>query len=299
MQAVHSLKRSLRISLQTFCLFAVAFALTTAEAQSCPTGAICRAEEAPGNYSGDGPYRTDSYRLPLFSGPAAATVYYPTNAAPPYSVLVFTPPYLTTQIGFAAWGPWFASHGFVIAITDTTTIFDYPDARANQQQEFLDVMVGENRRSGSPLAGKLDTNRLGAVGWSMGGGATWITSGEYPVKTAMSFAGHNLTAINPSARGGNTRMPIALFNGATDLTYLGGLGQSEGVYARIPNGVPKFYYNVSTAGHFSWGYPTQANRYVAELALAFEKAYLDGDTRWIQFIDRPPFAVAFWGAEDL
>lgn len=291
-------RHTLSAALSALCLLTSAF--NQAQAQSCPAGAICRAEEPPGNYSGDGPYDTDSYTLPLSTGrPAAATVYFPTDAAPPYSVIVFTPPYLTTQIGYAAWGSWFASHGFVIAITDSATIYDYPDARARQQQQFLDIMVAENNRALSPVNGLLDTSRLGAMGWSMGGGATWITSGEYPVKTALSLAGHNLTATNSNASGANTYVPIALFNGATDTTYLGGLGQSEGVYNSIPSGVPKFFYNVSTAGHFDWGYPTQANRYVAELALAFQKAYLDGDTRWIAYIDQPPVSVAFWGAQDL
>ncbi|MCK7598593.1 hypothetical protein M0G74_15040 [Microbulbifer sp. CAU 1566] len=269
------------------------FSGTTAQAQSCPSDAICRYEDTPGSYSDNGPFRYDSYSMPAFSTPGGATVYYPTDAAPPYSLLVFTPPYTGTQIMYRDWGPFFASHGIVLVTMDSRTIYDSVDSRADQQQDVLDAMKDENTRYGSPLRGKLDTSRFGATGWSMGGGATWITSAEYSgLKTAMSFAGHNLTAVDSDSSGRNTRIPTILFNGSLDTTYLGGLGQSDGVYRNIPNGVPKLFYEASNAGHFVWGGPEDANRYVGQLALAFQKTYLDGDTRWAQFLDRPPLYVA-------
>lgn len=268
------------------------FTSAAAQAQSCPSDAICRYEDTPGNYSGNGPYGYDSYTMPYFSTPGGATVYYPRNAQPPYSLLVFTPPYTGTQSWYRDWGPFFASHGIVMVTMDSRTTLDSVDSRANQQQDVLDAMKDENTRYGSPLRGKLDTSRFGATGWSMGGGATWISSAEYGgLKTAMSFAGHNLSAIDSDSSGRNTRIPTILFNGSQDLTYLGGLGQSDGVYRNIPYGVPKLFYEASNVGHFAWGGPTDANRYVGELALAFQKTYLDGDTRWAQFLDRPPFYV--------
>ncbi|MFD1217604.1 dienelactone hydrolase family protein [Microbulbifer celer] len=268
-------------------------AATAVQAQGCPSDAICRDEYSPGNYSDNGPYDYDSYTMPYLSTPGGATVYYPTDAAPPYSLLVFTPPYTGTQPWYRDWGPFFASHGIVMVTMDTRTTLDSVDSRARQQQDVLDAMKGENTRFGSPLRGQLDTSRFGATGWSMGGGATWISSAEYSgLKTAMSFAGHNLTAVDSDSSGRNTRIPTILFNGALDTTYLGGLGQSDGVYRNIPWGVPKLFYEVSNVGHFDWGGPEDANRYVGQLALAFQKTFLDGDTRWAQYLDRPPFYVA-------
>jgi dienelactone hydrolase len=282
-------------------LLAVTTFTTVLEAATtCPSGAICRNEVAPGNYSGNGPYGYRSYTLSRLQTPGGATVYYPNTAKPPFSGLVFTPPYTGTQSMFRAWGPFFASHGIVLVTMDTSTTLNSVDQRASQQKRVLDALKNENTRSASPLRGKLDTARLGAVGWSMGGGATWINSAEYSgLKSAMSLAGHNLTAVDIDSKGYNTRVPTLILNGALDLTYLGGLGQSIGVYNNIPRGIPKVIYEVASAGHFAWGSPTAANRAVAGIALAFHKTFLDGDTRWVSYIRRPSSDVATWQTANL
>lgn len=282
-------------------LLAVTTFTTVLEAATtCPSGAICRNEVTPGTYSGSGPYGYRSYTLSRTQTPGGATVYYPSTAKPPFSGLVFTPPYTGTQSMFRAWGPFFASHGIVLVTMDTATTLDSVDQRASQQKQVLDALKRENSRSASPLYGKLATARIGAVGWSMGGGATWINSAEYSgLKTAMSLAGHNLSAVDIDSKGYNTKVPTLLFNGALDLTYLGGLGQSIGVYNNIPRGIPKVIYEVASAGHFDWGSPTAANRSVAGIALAFHKTFLDGDTRWVSYIRRPSSDVAIWQTANL
>lgn len=254
---------------------------------ACPSGAICRSD-TPGAYSRNGSYRTDSYSLPRSATPSATTVFYPTNAQAPFSGLVFCPPFTATQSMFRAWGPFFASHGIVLVTMNTSTTMDTVDSRDDQQRRVLDALKKENTRSGSPLNGKLDTSRIGAVGWSMGGGATWINSSEYPgLKTAFSLAGHNATAMHRASKGGSTKCPTLLINGATDATILGGMGQSDGVYRNIPAGIPKVFYEVRGKGHMTWGSPTAGGAASAEIALAFQKTFLDGDTRWAKFIKKP------------
>lgn len=282
-------------------LFAITtFAAVSQAATTCPSNAICRNEVAPGSYYNNGPYGYRSYTLSSLQTPGGATVYYPANARPPFSGMVFTPPYTGVQYMYRDWGPFFASHGIVLVTMDTRTTLDTVDQRAAQQKQVLDVLKRENTRSGSALRGKLDTSRLGAVGWSMGGGATWINSAEYSgLRSAMSLAGHNLSAVDIDSKGYNTRVPTLILNGATDFTYLGGLGQSIGVYNNIPRGIPKVIYEVASAGHFDWGSPTAANRAVAGIALAFHKTFLDGDTRWVSYIRRPSSDVALWQTANL
>src|SRR5690606_28699451 len=123
------------------CLFAIAIS-TLALSQvpplpaqitsptACPTGSICPKKVAPGTYSGNGPYGSRSYTLSRLQTRGGATVYYPANAHPPFSGLVFTPPYTGVQAMYRAWGPFFASHGIVLVTMDTRTTLDTVDQRA-------------------------------------------------------------------------------------------------------------------------------------------------------------------------
>lgn len=265
--------------------------------------AIIRNDEVPGSYSGNGPYSYNKYELSgtrLVTGDA--TVYYPNDslAKPPFSSIVYCPPYTGTQTMLKAWGPFFASHGIVLVVFDTLTIYDTVESRATQQRRIIDKLKQENSRSSSPLYGKLDTNRVGAMGWSMGGGATWINSAEYPgLTTAMTLAGHNISSANRNSKGSNTNCPTLIMCGELDDTYLGGIGQSLGVYTKIPNGIPKILYEILSAGHFAWSTPTAASDHAAEIALAFQKTYLDGDIRWKQYIAKPRLNVSSWRTSDL
>jgi dienelactone hydrolase len=257
--------------------------------------AIVRNDEAPGKYSSNGPYSYSTYSIPKTIVANSTTVYYPNKAESPFSGIVYCPPYTGTQSMLKAWGPFFASHGIVLVTFDTTSTTDSVDSRATQQRKIMDALKAENNRSGSPLYKKLATNRIGAMGWSMGGGATWINSGNYSgLKTAMTLAGHNMSAVDTSSKGRNTKCPTLIMNGATDTTILGGMGQSSGVYNNIPTGIPKIIYEVASVGHMSWTRPTQASRDVAIIALAFQKTFLDGDTRWAKYITKPSSNVATW-----
>ncbi|RDU23602.1 dienelactone hydrolase family protein [Anaerosacchariphilus polymeriproducens] len=264
--------------------------------------AIIRNEEAPGKYAGNGPFSYNSYRLPLLSvyGTGGATVYYPTSGTAPYSGLVYCPPYTAKQSALAAWGPFFASHGIILVTFDTLTPLDPVSLRALQQRTVLNALKTENSRLNSPLYQKVATDRIGAMGWSMGGGATWINSAEYSgLKTAMTIAGHNLSSTNLNSKGYNTKCPTLIMNGAMDTTGLGGLGQSNGVYKNIPANVPKVLYEVASAGHLNWTSPISASNDVAAIALAFQKTYLDGDSRWLAFITRPNSNVSIWETSNL
>ena len=145
-----------------------------------------------------------------------------------------------------------------------------------------------NTRSGYVLKGKLNTSRIGLMGWSMGGGATWINCAKSGPKTGLTLAGHNATATSTASKGASTKCPMLLMNGATDTTILGGMGQSEGVYNSIPSGIAKVLYVVALAGHMDWGDPNGIlTPNAGKIALAFQKSFLDGDTRWKAYIKNP------------
>jgi hypothetical protein len=79
-------------------------------------------------------------------------------------------------------------------------------------------------------------------------------------------------------------VPTLMLNGATDVTVLGGVGQSEAAYDTIPDSTPKLLYVLSTLGHFDWGTPTAGFNAVGRYVLAWEKTFLEGDERYRPFL---------------
>jgi dienelactone hydrolase len=265
-----------------------------AEAEAgCAAGAICRADKPKvSDLDRNGPYRVKQFTLPSGRDHGGADVFYPVDAKPPFAYAVYCPPYTATRAAFAAWGPFFASHGIVLANMDSVTIGDYPPQRADGLEELMTTLRGENKRANSPLAGKLDEQRGGVLGWSMGGGGVWIASGQHPEwKSAVTLAGHNLTATGWDASARRSTVPTLMLNGATDTTFLGGLGQSEAAYATIPDSTPKILYVFSTLGHFDWGAPSAGFNAAGRYVMAWEKTFLEGDERYRPFLlEKGPLA---------
>jgi hypothetical protein len=247
-------------------------------------------KEQPNNRDGKGPYNSGQYKLGIHN----ATVYYPKNAGA-VGALVFCPPFTATQVMFRGWGPWFASHGIISVLMDTTTIMDYPDSRATQQWSVVSRLKSNpTNKDGT----QLDTSRVGVMGWSMGGGATWINAGTHSgqVKMAISLAGHNMTAMNRASKGYGISCPLLELNGATDVTILGGLGQSEGVFRNATG--PTVLAVKAMGGHMNWGSPAQGGAGIGGLVLAFTKTYLNDDPSWASYIKRPT-GCSTWRTKNL
>lgn len=265
------------------------------EGECCDDGdCICRGNNPTDSTPNRrGPFRAASYALPYSFGQSygGGTVYYPADAEPPLSAVVMCPGYTALQSSIADWGPFFASHGIVLLTIDTLTPLDQVTQRARELLDALNDLKDEDDRFGSPLRGKLSPHRYGVAGWSMGGGATWIVSAEHPeLKSAVTLAGHNLTA-GGSVGSVGSRVPTLMLNGGTDVSILGGLGQSEAAYSAIPESTPKLLYVMALEGHFSWGTPTTNNNASGRYVLAWEKVFLEGDQRYRRFLlERGPLA---------
>jgi len=255
---------------------------------------LCRDEPPSEITTANGPYQYEKYDIPG-DGYGGGTIYYPTNAEPPFAATTFTPPLTGVRIMYALWGPFLASWGIVFQAMDTLTTQDIVDMRAVEQQAAVASLKAENDRPDSPLYGKL-ADRQGIMGWSMGGGATWITASQDPtLKSAVTMAGHNMTSPVAMTCSGSTQVPSMQLNGAQDMTILGGLGQSDGVYALIPDTTPKLIYVTMNAGHMTWSGPDAAGGpNPGRFTLAFQKTYLEGDQRWKKFLlERPPDAATY------
>ena len=257
-----------------------------APAGDCPQGAICHDEAPSASTSRAGSHKVERYTIPRSSEHGGGTVYWPGDVES-FSGAVYCPPLTGVQRMYADWGPFLASHGIALVTMDTRSTSDSVQSRGGQLAAMVKQFRGEATRSGSAINGKLNPQRVGTMGWSMGGGATWIAAAkDATLKSSISMAGHNATGGGAGNSRGTT-VPSMQLAGQTDTTILGGMGQSQGVYGIIPESTPKILYVVRGVGHMSWGGPTAATASAGEITLAFQKTFLDGDTRWKKFLVKP------------
>jgi dienelactone hydrolase len=206
------------------------------------------------------------------------------------------PGWTAVQSAIADYGKFFASHGIVTMIIDTLTVLDFVPDRAPQLLEALSALKAEQERDGSPLKGKLSKDRYGLGGWSMGGGATWIVAGDHPeLKSAFTIAGHHATAGGASAVASKISVPTLMLAAENDddVIPLGGANQSQDAYMTIPAATPKLMYEMTGLDHFGINSPL-TNKDAAQFALAFEKTFLEGDTRYRKFLLTKPSNASDW-----
>jgi hypothetical protein len=222
-----------------------------------------------------GPFKTESFMV------STGTVHYPTDAEPPFASIAICAGFLNTGPEMASWGPFYASHGFVLEIV-TTTGADQPQQRAMKLLAAVAELKAENAKSGSPISGKL-SDRYGTSGYSMGGGGTVIAStGDMMLKTSIGLAAFG-------GSGGEVKAATLLLCGSADTTAP--CNMSMNVYGAIPDEQPKMMITIPGATHFSWFGPKDAGMGMSGMyALAFQKVFLDGDERWKPLLTTMPMS---------
>lgn len=247
------------------------------------TGGIMRGEmPTEATTMKNGPYPTKSFTsgFKMASGATSSTVYYPDSpdAKPPFAGVAVVPGFVSPESSIQQWGPFLASHG-IVTVTIGVPDLDQPEDRAMKLLGTIDGIKAENTRSGSPLMGKIDVNRMGVSGWSMGGGGTLISAARTPtLKAAVSFA-----AWGPTG-GKMDKVPVLMFEGTTDPLAA---GMSEPYYNDVPMSVPKIIFEVNGAGHDVANSPKNSGGQIGSWGLSWFKTFLEGDERYRQFIKRP------------
>jgi hypothetical protein len=227
-----------------------------------------------------GPFETGSYTSGYKDMPgfASGTIWYPKDEAakPPYGCITVVPGFVSPESSIRTWGPFLASYGIVTFTIMTNSSSDQPGPRATALLDALQSCVAENERSGSPLMGKVDKDRLGIAGWSMGGGGTAIAASKTPtLKAAVSFA-----AWGPTG-GGMNKVPVLMFEATADPLAA---GMSDGYYGAVPDSTPKMLFEVSGAGHDVANNPANSSGIIGQYGLSWFKVFLEGDMRYRPFL---------------
>lgn len=207
----------------------------------------------------------------LRNGPnyLGATVYYPTNATPPFASIAIVPGFTALPSSVEEWGPFYASHGIVTIIIGTNSLFDFPEARAVALLDALETMRQENTRSTSPLENKLDVNKFAVSGWSMGGGGAQRAAVlDNTIKAVVALCPY---LTSPTL---NHDSPVLIFSGQNDTTAPP--AQHANIHYNVtPNTTDKLLFEIENGNHSVANTPNGGNGAVGKIALSWLKAYVD------------------------
>ncbi|REE95631.1 alpha/beta hydrolase family protein [Thermomonospora umbrina] len=212
------------------------------------------------------------------NGFGGGTIYYPNDTTQGTFGGVAISPGYTGPEGHVAWlGPRLASQGFIVFTIATNSVYDQPTERGQQLLAALDHLVG---KSPAQVRQRLDAQRLGVMGHSMGGGgamyAAWSRSS---LKAAVPLAPYH-TIKNWSA----IYVPTLFFAGTED-TVTRPEDHAERFYSSMIYARDRAYAEIAGADHGTF---VREHPLIGALSVAWLKRFIDADTRYDQFLCPPP-----------
>jgi dienelactone hydrolase len=233
-----------------------------------------------------GPYAFESYSDglddPIY---ASSIMYYPTDATPPFAAVVFSPGFSATKEQYMDFlGPLLASHGIAILLTTPTTTADLPTQRAEDLEAAVAHITTENERSGSPLQGKLATDRVCVTGHSMGGGGTLWAATDLG---AMIRCAVPLQPWQPGQSFDQIKAPT-MFIAAQSDSVADVASNAHFFFDSMPATATKYYVEFAGASHFlTTNDLGQAYDVQSKYMIAFYKVYLEDDMRYMDVLHAP------------
>lgn len=217
-----------------------------------------------------GPYTVKSY-LPPGSNKdyRSVIIYYPDNS------LDKTLPATTLSGGFTntkenmSWlGQHLASHGFIVAVFTPTNPYSL-DARVWSvgHQASLETLLDESDQGSSPIAGRVDPDRLGLMGFSYGGAGTVLAANALGsrVRSAVTLCAFNpKTSTNP--------IPMLFVTGTKDT--VASPNKVLSAFRKFETSMPKAFAKFNNLAH---GDITNGGRYhetIARYTTAWSQVFL-------------------------
>jgi dienelactone hydrolase len=238
-----------------------------------PTASLLEASTGPFTYAS-----TNVSSLSA-DGYGGATIFHPTNVAGPFAAIAISPGYTGTKSTMTWWGERLASHGFVVAVIDTNSIYDQPYQRAPQLMAALRQLVTFSNTSSHPIYRKVDPNRLGVMGHSMGGGGTLIAARDNPtLKAAIPLAPWN-TSTNFSSVSVPTLVVACESDSIAPVN-----SHASPFYNSLPSSTRKAFMEMNNGDHFCVMNGNDFTRIMGKYGVAWMKRFLDNDTRYSPFL---------------
>jgi triacylglycerol lipase len=221
---------------------------------------------------------------PASSGYKASTIYYPSDAAPPFVGVAAVPGLNGVQRSVSQWGTFLASHGYAVIVIDTNSTSDQPTQRSTALMAAITTLKEENTRQGSPLTGKM-SDCMVTMGHSMGGGGAVIAANG---NSAALKGAIGLSPYGGGQSASNITVPTLLFVATGDFLSTP-TAHVKPAYQTIPESTSKMYLEFPGSSHDIAQYPIgtrSTDLIVARYGLAWLKLNVDGDTRYRQFLSK-------------
>ncbi len=235
--------------------------------------------------SGTGPftYATTTVSSTQANGYRQGTIYHPTNVTGPFGAIAVVPGYLASQSSISWWGPRLASHGFVVITIDTNASGDQPASRAAQLMAALEQLKTFNNTSSHPIYRKVDPNRMGVMGWSMGGGGSLIAARDNPtLKAAIPFA-----PWNSSTNFSTVTVPTMIIACESDSTAPVSSHASP-FYNSISSTTDKAYLEINNGSHSCANSGNSNAGLIGKYGVSWMKRFIDNDTRYSPYLCGTP-----------
>jgi dienelactone hydrolase len=242
-----------------------------------PTKSMLEASTGPFTYT------TTTVTSSQASGYRQGTIYHPTNVTGPFAAVAVVPGYVSYQSSINWWGPRLASHGFVVITIDTNSIYDQPSSRATQLMAALNQLKTFSNTSSHPIYRKVDPNRLGVMGWSMGGGGSLIAADNNPsLKAAIPFA-----PWNDSTNFSGVSVPTLIIACESDSTAPVSSHASP-FYNSIPTSTEKAYLEINNGSHSCANTGNSNAGLIGKYGVSWMKRFMDNDTRYSPYLCGSP-----------
>jgi predicted dienelactone hydrolase len=205
-------------------------------------------------------YTTETVRSA--SGFGGGTIYAPRSGSN-LPVIALSPGYTERQSAVSWYGPLFANAGFVVITIDTNSTLDQPASRGRQLNAALDHVV---TRSG--VASRVDRNRLGAGGHSMGGGGSLSAAASNSrIRATLPLAPYH------STKSWSSLSAASLIVAAQNDSIAPVRSHARRFYDSMRS--PKVFLEIRGASH---NVTNRSNSAISSRAVPFMNRFLKGDT---------------------
>lgn len=228
-----------------------------------------------------GPYSVKSYTDSLNStGYHSAIIYYPVGSGP-FPATTLTAGFTNEKEDIVWLAQQLASHGIATLVFTPTTTY-IADARiwAKGHVAGIATLKRENLRFDSPLQGQLDTDRLGLMGYSLGGAGSVIAANELEGEIKAVVPMNPYLPLTPT-----TEVPYLFIAGNRDTVAKP--ARVAQTFAAMSGSAPRAFANINGLDHY--GTLTRGNKHkeIGRMATAWMQVYLLNDSRYMTFLNGP------------